>query len=185
MKKIAILVSAALLIIAARSRAAEPTPLATIPSLDATRYMGTWYEIAKYPNRFQRKCASDTTATYRLRDDGMVQVINRCLTKDGKQEVADGIAHQIGGSHSPKLEVRFAPAFLSFIPLVWGDYWVIDLDEGYQLSAVSEPGRQYLWILARTPRVDPQAYQALLERLAAKGFDLSKLEKTVHTGHAD
>jgi len=76
------------------------------------------------------------------------------------------------------LEVRFAPAWLSWVPMVWGNYWVIDLDPAYQLVAVSEPSREYLWVLSRTPTVDAAAYQALLGRLQAQGFDLSKLERS-------
>jgi apolipoprotein D and lipocalin family protein len=181
MRKIAWLVSAVALGVLARAVWAGTTSLTTIASLDAERYMGTWYEIAKFPNRFQKKCARDTTATYTLLDDGRVRVVNRCRQSDGSQDAVEGIARQVGGPPSPKLKVRFAPAFLSIIPFVWGDYWVIDLDDRYQLAAVSEPGRDYLWILARTPEVDPQAYQALLGRLAAQGFDLSRLETTVHT----
>jgi apolipoprotein D and lipocalin family protein len=64
------------------------------------------------------------------------------------------------------------------LPWVWGDYWVIDLDPGYTLAAVSEPGRDYLWILSRTPTVDSGAYQALLRRLEAKGFDITRLQAT-------
>jgi apolipoprotein D and lipocalin family protein len=156
----------------------DAEPLDTIAALDAKRYMGTWYEIAKFPNVFQRKCAGNTSATYSLLGDGRVRVVNRCRRADGGEDAVEGVAHQIGGAASPKLEVRFAPAILSFIPLVWGDYWVIDLDENYQLAAVSEPRRKYLWILSRTRQVDPAVYQALLGRLAAKGFDLSKLERT-------
>ena len=87
-------------------------------------------------------------------------------------------ARQVGSATSPKLKVRLAPAWLSFLPFVWGDYWVIDLDEAYQLVAVSEPSQEYLWVLARTPQVDPTAYNALLTRLTQKGFDVSKLELT-------
>ena len=92
------------------------------------------------------------------------------------------MARQIGAADSPKLEVRFAPAWLSFLPMVWGDYWVIDLDPDYRLVAVSEPSREYLWVLSRTPAVDAQAYEALLARLAARGFDLGKLERTLQQG---
>jgi apolipoprotein D and lipocalin family protein len=162
------------------SMAAGATPLTTIASLDVNRYMGTWYEIAKFPNRFQKDCAGNTSATYSLREDGRVRVVNRCRTLDGSEKVTEGVARQVGAATSAKLKVRFAPSILSFIPMVWGDYWVIDLDEGYRLSAVSEPGREYLWILSRTPQVDPAAYQALLGRLAAQGFDLSKLVRTRH-----
>lgn len=153
-------------------------PLTPIAALDVPRYMGDWYEIAKYPNSFQRKCAGFTKASYKLLDGGQVQVINTCRRNDGDTDVAGGIARQIGGGNSPKLEVRFAPAWLSFLPFVWGDYWVIDLDNDYRLAAVSEPKREYLWILSRTPTVDPAAYQALLDRLKQRGFDLEKLEAT-------
>lgn len=150
--------------------------LSTIPALDVPRYMGTWYEIAKFPNWFQRKCTGATRADYSLQGDGSVQVINRCRVESGETIDVVGAARQVGPATSPKLEVRFAPAWLSFLPFVWGDYWVIDLDASYQLVAVSEPKRQYLWILARTPHVDPKDYQQLLTRLSKKGFDLSKLE---------
>lgn len=156
-------------------------PLQPIDTLVVPRYMGIWYEIAKFPNDFQKKCVGDTTASYSLANDGRVQVVNRCRTADGKTDEADGIARQLGGATSPKLKVRFAPAILSFIPMVWGDYWVIDLDEKYQLSAVSEPKREYLWILSRTPQVEPAAYDALLTRLTAQGLDVSKLVRTPQT----
>lgn len=168
---------------AASAQTAEPTrppdPLQAIARLDVGRYLGTWYEIAKYPNRFQRQCVADTSALYRLRDDGQLDVINRCRQASGEMTEAVGRARQIGAADSPKLEVRFAPAWLSWLPMVWGNYWVIDLDPAYQLAAVSEPKREYLWVLSRTPTVDAGAYQALLGRLERKGFDLSKLEKTV------
>lgn len=152
--------------------------LAPILSLDTARYLGTWYEIAKYPNRFQAQCAGFTTARYSQRPDHTIEVVNRCRLANGQYEEAVGVARQVGGAASPRLEVRFAPAWLAFLPMVWGDYWVIDLDRDYQLAAVSEPRREYLWILARTPTVAPQAYAALLDRLARQGFDLSRLERT-------
>ena len=96
-------------------------------------------------------------------------------------DIANGVARQEDGADSPRLKVRFAPAWLSFLPAVWGNYWVIDIDEAYRLVAVSEPKREYLWILSRTPVVDPQRYAALLERLAGKGFDLDRLEVTPQT----
>ena len=157
---------------------APTSPLATIESLDVPRYMGTWYEIAKFPNVFQKKCVSGTRAEYKLLADGMVQVVNRCKVRSGEFEEVIGTARQVGAATSPKLKVRFAPAWLSFIPLVWGDYWIIDLDPKMQLVAVSEPQREYLWVLSRTAKVDPAAYESLLGRLAQKGFDLHKLVLT-------
>jgi apolipoprotein D and lipocalin family protein len=170
---------AALLLVgnaSAQTTGAQPEPLQPIASLDVPRYMGTWYEIAKYPNRFQKQCARNTRADYQAQPDGTLQVLNRCVTAEGKTTEALGAARQVGPADSPKLQVRFAPAWLSFLPMVWGDYWVIDLDPQYQLVAVSEPQRDYLWVLSRTPKVEATDYQALLARLAQRGFDLKRIE---------
>jgi apolipoprotein D and lipocalin family protein len=154
------------------------SPVKTIASLDVPRYLGTWYEIAKFPNWFQRKCLSNTKAVYSIKPDGNIRVLNSCRQADGDGTEAEGTARQIGAKDSPKLEVRFAPAWLSFLPMVWGNYWVIDLDSQYQLAAVSDPRREYLWILSRTPQIDPKAYEELLGRLQAQQFDIRKLELT-------
>jgi len=167
---------AAVLAMGATLAHAQTAALQPIASLDVARYMGTWHEIAKYPNSFQKKCVRNTRADYQAQPDGTVQVRNRCVMADGQTTEALGAARQVGPVNSPKLEVRFAPAWLSFLPLVWGDYWVIDLDPQYQLVAVSEPQREYLWVLSRTPQVNAAAYQALLARLAQQGFDLRRLE---------
>ena len=165
----------------AQSSEASPAPLESIASLDVPRYMGTWYEVAKYPNRFQRRCIANTSATYAIQPNGMLQVINRCQKEDGSITDALGAAKQVGDATSPKLEVRFAPAWLSFLPFVWGNYWVIDLDPQYQLAAVSEPSRKYLWILSRSKTVEPKAYEALLQRLKEKGFNLDAIEISKQT----
>jgi apolipoprotein D and lipocalin family protein len=165
----------------AQSSDASPAPLEAITSLDVPRYMGTWYEIAKYPNWFQKRCIANTSATYAVQPNGMLQVLNRCQKEDGSMSEALGAAKQVGDANSPKLEVRFAPAWLSFLPFVWGNYWVIDLDPQYQLAAVSEPSRKYLWVLSRSKTVEPKAYEALLQRLKQKGFNLDAIEISKQT----
>ena len=157
---------------------AQLPPLKTVPSVDVPRYMGTWHEVAKYPNWFQRKCASSTQATYSLQANGRVQVFNRCKTDKGEWIDALGEARQIGGPTSAQLQVRFAPEWLSFIPLVWGDYWIFDLDPDYQWVLVSDPKREYLWVLSRSPQISADTYQSLLHKLSAQGFDLKRLERT-------
>lgn len=150
----------------------------TIAALDVPRYLGTWYEIAKFPNWFQKKCVSNTKAVYTAKPDGNLRVLNSCMTATGETSEAEGLARQIGAKDSPKLEVRFAPEWLSFLPLVWGDYWVIDLDPQYQVAAVSDPRREYLWVLSRSPQLDPKVYADLLQRLTQQQFDIQKLELT-------
>lgn len=157
----------------------DPLPLDVVPALDLTRYAGTWYEIARFPNRFQRQCAGSVTATYTLLDDGTVRVVNRCRTAEGEWIEAEGEARRATAEGSTAiLKVRFAPAFLSFLPFVWGDYWVIDLGEDYSYAVVGEPAREYLWILSRTPALPDETYAGILRRAQAKGFDVTKLIRT-------
>lgn len=166
-------------LIAVNVTAATATmPVATIDALDVQRYMGTWHEIAKFPNWFQRKCAGQTRAQYSALPNGDVQVFNSCTTAEAKTMDATGLAKQVGGANSPKLKVRFAPEWLAWLPWVWGEYWVIDLDPQYQLAAVSDSKREYLWVLSRTPQVEATAYNALLTRLKAQGFETHRLELT-------
>ncbi len=156
---------------------ATATPLQPVPSLDLQRYMGRWHELARFPNRFQGDCIGPATADYQLLPGGTVQVTNRCLQAGGKVDEAVGEARRIGAAGSPRLEVRFAPAWLSWLPFVWGNYWVVDIDPAYQLAVVSEPKREYLWVLARQPQLDAATWDALLARLRDKGFDLSRLQR--------
>lgn len=154
---------------------APAAPLTTIESLDVPRYMGHWYEIARYPNRFQRQCVGEASADYRQQPDDSLAVINRCRLADGRLDEAVGEARQLGGPASPRLKVRFAPAWLSFLPLVWGDYWVVALDADYRWAAVGEPSRRFLWVLARTPTLDAPTLAEVHRQLRAKGFDPARL----------
>lgn len=168
-------------VLAARHYNKRQPGITPIASLDLPRYMGEWFEIAKFPNRFEKECDGFTTATYSLQQDGKVKVVNRCRHEDERFESITGAGRRVGGPGSPTLQVRFAPSWLSLVPAVWADYWVIDLDPAYKLAAVSEPTGEYLWILARTPTIREQDYQALLGRLQSQGFDTSRLVKTRQT----
>ena len=158
----------------------SPLPVTPIERLDVARYLGRWYELAKLPNWFQKKCVADTSAEYRLLANGQLGVLNQCRTASGEMQQANGVARQRAGGSTSQLEVRFAPQWLAWLPLVWGTYWVVDLDADYTLAAVSEPEREYLWILARQPQLDPARKDALLQRLAAMGLPVDRLEWTVH-----
>lgn len=148
-------------------------PLPTVAAVDLERYAGTWYEIARLPNRFQSKCVSDTSATYRMEGD-TVSVVNRCRTAAGDFDEARGQAHTVEGSGNAKLRVSF------FWPF-YGDYQVLALDPGYRWVLVGEPARRYAWILARDPALDAATRDRLLERAAALGFDRDAFMLTRHT----
>ena len=146
--------------------------LPVVQQLDLERYMGQWHEIARYPNFFERMCVGDVTATYARNLDGTISVVNTCRKDDGSMVRAEGLARIVAPA---KLQVRFAPAWLGFLPFVWGDYWVIDLAPDYAYAVVGEPSRDYLWIMARDPRMDDATYARITAGLAAFGYDAGKL----------
>ena len=150
----------------------------TVPSVDLDRYAGSWFEIARFPNRFQVQCAGEVRAEYRRRDDGRIDVVNSCRLADGKDTVARGIARVIDTESNAKLKVRFAPALLSFLPFVWGDYWIIGLADDYRWAVVGSPDRNYLWVLSRTPSMPEPVYDAAIATAKANGFDTSRLQRT-------
>ncbi len=159
--------------------AQKPGPeVKTVSKVDLQRYAGKWYEIAKYPNRFQKQCVGNTTANYVLKPNGRIEVRNECLLKSGETKTAVGEAKIADKATNAKLKVRFAPSALAWLTLVWGDYWIIDLDKDYDYVAIGEPKREYLWILSRKPTMDDAAYQAILRRAEAMGFNPDKVEKT-------
>ena len=158
---------------------AQPKKLDVVPSVDLSRYAGKWYEIARLPNRFQDHCTGEVSATYTIQKDGRIRVLNACRIKDGTMDSAEGIARLAteGGPNS-KLKVRFAPGFLSFLPFVWGDYWILQLAPDYSHTVVGDPGRKYLWILAREPKIEESVYKQLVAKAGADGFDVSRLLRT-------
>lgn len=151
----------------------EDLPLDTVSHVDVNRYMGKWYEIASFPTSFQKDCTG-TTALYSRNPDGTVNVLNRCYKKtlDGPESRAEGSAYVADPSTNSKLKVTF------FWPF-YGDYWIIDLADDYSYAVVGYPNRKYLWILSRTPQMSTQLYNSILLRIQKKGFDVSKLNKTI------
>ncbi|MGE3507521.1 MAG: lipocalin family protein [Vicinamibacterales bacterium] len=178
------LIGAPMLIAAlvAASRARETAPLDVVPELDLQRYTGLWYEIARLPNEFQTQCVSDVTASYSLRDDGRLDVVNRCRRADGTVDEASGVARRVDGRPPSVLEVRFAPAFLSPLPSVWGDYRVIALSPDYDWSLVGTPDRKNLWILSRDRTLDDATMEMLRAEAAAQGFPVAQLMRTSQRG---
>ena len=165
----------------AQTLRAQEKPLDVVPQVDFERYTGKWYEIARLPFRYQEDCARDVTATYTLRPDGRITVVNRCVQKDGTVSDAEGVARRVDGKPPSVLKVRFAPGWLGFLPMVWGDYQIIQLGPDYEYSVVGTPDRKNLWILARTPKLDAELYRSLLDKAEAQGFDVSRLIETEQT----
>jgi apolipoprotein D and lipocalin family protein len=162
---------------------AEPlpgaAPLQSLPALTVSTYLGTWYQVALFPNWFQRQCVSDTTATYRQRPDGNIDVLNRCRGADGKIDEALGRARPVGGVaqdelRPAQLQVSFLPGWLQWLPFGQGDYWVIQRADDGRYAVVSAPSRRYLWVLSRTPALSVADETAIRSQLQSQGFDLSR-----------
>jgi apolipoprotein D and lipocalin family protein len=148
-------------------------PLQTVAYVDLKRYVGTWYEIAAFPQRFQRGCTG-STATYTLRPDGEIDVVNRCRLGSlvGEEKVAKGRARVVDRTTNAKLKVSFFRPF-------WGDYWIVDLGADYDYAVVGHPGRDYLWILGRNPTMDAAVYDGILARLRAQGYEVERLNRAL------
>lgn len=154
------------------SMACKRQPLQTVSNVDLNKYAGKWYEIASYPQSFQKGCTC-TTAEYTVTDKGFVIVENRCNldSVNGSQSYIKGKAFVTKNSDNAKLKVQFFWPFR-------GKYWIIDLAADYSYAVVGHPNRKYLWILSRTPTMSDSTYQQITSRIQEKGFDLSKLKKT-------
>ena len=146
--------------------------LETVEHVDIERYIGTWFEIAKLPQRFEKGLVG-ITATYSMLPNGKVRVLNKGYKGDlnGNTKTAEGRAMVVDTKTNAKLKVSF------FWPFT-GNYWILELGKDYEYAVVGDESRKYLWILSRTPQMDEATYNDLLKRVQAKGFDVSKLEKT-------
>ena len=151
---------------------AKSQSLHTVSYVDLEKYAGKWFEIASYPQYFQKGCHC-TTAEYTLSEKGYLIVENRCNrgSVNGKQSYIKGKAFVENNSGNAKLKVQF------FWPFT-GKYWIIDLADDYSYAVVSHPNRKYLWILCRTSKMNDVTYQQIISRLKEKGFDSSKLQIT-------
>lgn len=164
----------ALVLMLAMPAALTAEPVRSVPQLDLSRYAGLWHEIAHLPSFFQRDCVDEITAQYTLREDELIGVRNACRNQDGSLETTEGVARAVDG-HPGRLQVRFAPDWLRWLPLVWADYWVIALDPGYQWAMVGTPDRDYLWILSRSPTMPRPLFERLTAQAAAMGYPTGQL----------
>lgn len=179
--RIAALLLATLLLVAKTNSSAASAsgtegeaPVTPVDHVDLERYAGLWHEIARIPNRFQKQCASGTTAEYTLRDDGRITVVNRCTKADGSQDEAKGVAKVADAGSGARLRVSFV-SFLGWRPF-WGDYWILGLDPEYRWAIVGTPDRTYGWVLARTPALDGETLDHIFAILERNGYTRTSFE---------
>jgi apolipoprotein D and lipocalin family protein len=157
--------------------AVSKSDLSTVASVDLSRYVGAWYEIARLPMWFQRHCV-DSKAIYSSRPDGLLGVHNECVTESGGVEQAEGVATVV----DPKTNARLMVVFDNWFARLFGssregNYWILDLDPEYRTAMVGTPDRRYLWILSRTPQLEDSTYQRVVERARQLGYPVSDLIK--------
>lgn len=156
-------------------------PLQVVAPVDLKRYAGLWHEQARLPNRFQRATCGHVSAEYSLLPNGHMQVRNRCVTDGGHIEEAVGEARVVpvpGLPGAGRLAVRFAPPWLGWLPLVWGDYWILKLDRNYEVALIGTPDRQSLWVLSRQPHLSESALEAELDYARTVGFDVDRVMRS-------
>ena len=170
-------VALALMVVAGSAYGAEePARPSTVASVDLSRYVGKWYEIARIPNRFQKDCVGNVMATYRIREDGRLDVLNECEQKGGTIKKAEGIAKIVDPSTNAKLKVSFV-SFFGYRPF-WGDYWIVGLGPDYEYADVGSPDRKYGWILSRDPHPDPRVVEEARSVLREQGFDPDRFKQS-------
>lgn len=146
----------------------------TVDHVDLTRYAGKWYELARMPNRFEKKCDRDVTAEYTL-DGDTVRVVNSCVKADGETTMSKGRAKVFDKATGAKLKVTF------FWPF-YGDYWILGLDPEYRWAVVGTPDRKYLWVLSRTPSLPQDEMESILKLVEARGYKRTDAVPTRQTG---
>jgi apolipoprotein D and lipocalin family protein len=154
-------------------------PVRSVEQLDMQRFAGTWYEVARLPNRLQARCASDASATYWPVDDHSLKVVRRCRETSDRWNVSVGHAvAQEGDATGARFRLSHLPAWLQWWPGARDDHWVVMLDDDYRYAVVSDPGRRTLWILSRAPLLDPTAYDTILTRLRERKYPVDRLVAT-------
>ncbi|ENW15450.1 hypothetical protein L313_0134 [Acinetobacter haemolyticus CIP 64.3 = MTCC 9819] len=154
---------------------AQAKPLATIEKVELDKYLGVWYEVARKPIYFDRKCAYNITATYTVNENGNIIVDNKCYDGDGNLQQSLGEAFVANAPFNSKLKVSFLPEGVRWIPIGRGDYWVLKLDEEYQTVLVGEPRRKYLWVLSRTPNPNKEVILEYLNYAKSVGYDIGDI----------
>jgi len=155
-----------------------PDKVSPVQNFEAERYLGTWYEIARLDHSFERGLER-ITATYTERDDGGISVLNRGYSiEDQSWSEAEGKAYFVNSDQEGYLKVSFFGPF-------YGSYVIFELDEAYQHAFISGPDTSYLWLLARTPTVDPSVIDLFKRKAKASGFDTSELIFVSHGNQLD
>lgn len=160
---------------------AQAKPLPVVERVELDKYLGVWYEVARKPVSFQSQCARDVSARYTINENGNVAIDNRCYDENGGLQQTLGEAFVVNAPFNSKLKVGFLPEIIRWVPVARGDYWILKLDENYQMALVGEPSRKYLWLLSRAPHPDKLMVNEYLHYAETLGFNLKDIIRTEQT----
>ncbi|ENX23340.1 hypothetical protein F892_02588 [Acinetobacter vivianii] len=152
---------------------AQAKPLPTVEKVELDKYLGVWYEVARKPMFFERKCVYNITATYTVNENGNIVVDNKCYDSEGNLQQSVGEAFVANAPFNTKLRVSFLPEVVRWVPMARGDYWILKLDNDYQTVLVGEPRRKYLWVLSRTPNPHKETIHEYLNYAKSLGYNIS------------
>ncbi|WP_151810418.1 lipocalin family protein [Acinetobacter bereziniae] len=164
----------ALLSVAALAHS-EREKIPTAKDINLNKYLGQWHEITRKPLYFQKKCDYNVSAHYSLNENGSIRVDNTCYSQDGKLQQSIGVAKVQNAPVNSKLKVTFLPKVLRWLPVGRGDYWILKIDEDYQVALVGTPNKKYLWLLSRSQTLDPVIVEEYLNYAQHLGYDLKDL----------
>lgn len=160
------------------SMAAAREEVKTAEYVDLNRYIGLWYEVASIPQSFQKQCVANTTAEYSFGEEGLIVVNNSCETKSGERSASEGRAKVVDATSNAKLKVTFVK-LLDWVFAFGGNYWILDVDAGYNYALIGDPTRDYAWILSRTPYLDKATLIYAEKLFRDQGYDTCKILSSI------
>ena len=169
----------AAIVVIAYGVAIAPPPVRSADKLDLRRYAGTWYELARVPNKLETNCSADVTATYRVLGDGSMSLVTRCVDNAERVNVAVAQAQSLPGAPA-QMRLSYLPSWLDWWPLSHDEHWVVMVDNDYRYAVVSDPSRESLSILSRTPMIEPRTYDSIVSRLREQRYPVERLVPTEH-----
>lgn len=152
----------------------------TATFVELNKYLGKWYEVASIPQSFQKQCVANTTAEYSMLEKGMIKVFNSCETSQGSRDSAEGRAKIVDNNTNSKLKVTFVKIG-DWIFAFGGNYWILDVDNGYNIALIGDPSRNYAWILSRTPELSAAQWVEAEKTYKAQGYDTCKILTSIQS----
>ncbi|MDQ8935718.1 lipocalin family protein [Acinetobacter rudis] len=166
--------------VCAFSLSTQAADLSAVEKVEIDKFLGVWYEILSKPSSTEKRCSRDITSTYTLNEYGHLLAERQCLDQDAKPLTLVGEAYPVNAPRYSKFKLSFMPEAIRWLPLAQNDYWILKLDDQYQMALIGEPNRQALWLLSRQPHPNQALIQQYLNYAKNLGY---KVEDVIYTTH--